>query len=129
MSARHLVAAFALALATGGAAHAQDRLALKSGESVELGAVYWVINCRSVMIGLPEIEILEGLDGESLSIKEGMVMARRLNCPKPVPGGTLFITAKDVSEPTEGKLTYRLKYKTKDGDRQTSGAYRVSLYP
>ncbi len=129
MSTRNLIAAFTVALATGGAAHAQDRVALKSGESVELSAVYWVINCRSVMIGIPEIEILEGLDAVSLAIKQGMVMARRLNCPKPVPGGTLVITAKDVSEPTEGKLTFRLKYKTKDGDRQLSLVYRVSLFP
>jgi hypothetical protein len=39
------------------------------------------------------------------------------------------MTAKQVSEPTEGKLVYRLKYKTKDGDRQTSQSYQVSLYP
>jgi hypothetical protein len=129
MSMRNLIAAFTVALATGGVAHAQDRVALKSGESVELSAVYWVINCRSVMIGIPEIEILEGLDAVSLAIKQGMVMARRQNCPKPVPGGTLVITAKDVSEPTEGKLTFRLKYKTKDGDRQISLVYRVSLFP
>lgn len=129
MSARHLIAAFAVALTTGGLANAQDRVALKSGESVELGPVYWVINCRSVMIGIPEIEILEGLDGVNLAIKEGMVMARRQNCPKPVQGGTLVITAKQVGEPTEGKLTYRLKYKTKDGDRQTSRVYQVSLFP
>ena len=129
MNARHSIAAFAVALSIGGGANAQNRLALKSGESVEIGPVYWVINCRSVMIGLPEIEIMEGLDGVSLSIKEGMVLPRRLNCPKPVQGGTLTLTAKQVSEPTEGKLVYRLKYKTKDGDRQTSQSYQVSLYP
>jgi hypothetical protein len=28
----------------------------------------------------------------------------------------------------EAKLTYRLKYKTKDGDRQTGRIYKVSLY-
>jgi hypothetical protein len=46
-----------------------------------------------------------------------------------VAGGTLVLSAKGVAEPAEAKLTYRLKYKTKDGDRQTSNAYIVSLFP
>jgi len=53
------------------------RLALKSGESVELYPVYWVINCRSVMIGLPEVEVLEGPPQLSLSIREEKVLPRR----------------------------------------------------
>jgi hypothetical protein len=28
-----------------------QRIALKSGESVELQPVYWVVNCRSTMVG------------------------------------------------------------------------------
>jgi hypothetical protein len=46
-----------------------------------------------------------------------------------VPGGTVVATAKDVTEPKQGKLTYRIKYKTKDGDRQTGHIYNVSLFP
>ncbi len=38
-------------------------------------------------------------------------------------------TAKEVKEPKEAKLTYRVKYKTKDGDRQTSNVYTISLFP
>ena len=38
-------------------------------------------------------------------------------------------TTKDVAEPKQARLTYRLKYKTKDGDRQTSHTYDVSLFP
>ena len=41
----------------------------------------------------------------------------------------LMATAKDVKEPIEARLTYRLKYKTKDGDRQKSHIYGVSLFP
>jgi hypothetical protein len=29
----------------------------------------------------------------------------------------------------EAKLTYRVKYKTKDGDRQLGHVYSISLYP
>jgi hypothetical protein len=46
-----------------------------------------------------------------------------------VPGGKVVATAKDVKEPKEAKLTYRVKYKTKDGDRQTSNVYTISLFP
>jgi hypothetical protein len=110
-------------------AQAQQRFALKSGESVEVGSVYYVSNCRSIMVGIPQIEILESSELATLSIKEGMVLPRRFNCANQVPGGTMVLTAKQVSEPVEAKLTYRIKYKTKDGDRQTSGVYNLSLFP
>jgi hypothetical protein len=106
-----------------------QRIALKSGESVELGPVYWVANCRSTMLGLPEVEILEGPPELTLSVKEAMVLPRTQKCPATVAGGILSVTAKDVKEPIEAKLTYRLKYKTKDGDRQRSNVYGVSLFP
>ena len=104
-------------------------IALRNGESSELGSVWYVTNCRSIVIGLPEVEILEGPPGLTLSIKEAMVLPRRLNCAKEVPGGILVATAKDVTEPVQGKLVYRIKYKTKDGDRQRANTYNVSLFP
>ena len=120
-------------LATGAYAQAESadwqKLALKSGESVELGTVYWVVNCRSTLVGLPEIEILQGPPQVALSIKEAQVVPRRLGCAATVPGGKLVLTARDISEPVEIKLTYRLKYKTRDGERQTSNTYIVSLFP
>ena len=117
---------------TGGKGHAEERvriIALKAGEVVELMTVYWVSNCRSIMIGLPEIEILEGPSQVTLSMKEAMVLPRRQGCANRVPGAVLMATAKDVKEPLETKITYRLKYKTKDGDRPTGYVYRLSLFP
>ena len=116
----------------GAAAQAQAdvrRLGVKSGENIELGPVYFVSNCRSIMIGLPEIEILEGPPQVTLSIKEAQVLPRRQGCAAPVAGGKLMLSAKSVTERTEAKLTFRLKYKTKDGDRQISNSYIVSLFP
>jgi hypothetical protein len=101
-------------------------IALKNGESTELGTVWWVVNCRSIMLGTPEAEILEGPPGLTLSIKEAMVLPRRLNCATEVPGGILVATANNITEPVQGKLVYRIKYKTKDGDRQASA---LSLFP
>jgi len=109
--------------------HAQTRIALKSGESTELGLVYWITNCVSIVVGNPEIEVLEGPPELALSIKPGMVSARAQKCAKPVRGGTIIVTAKEIDEPKVATLTYRIKYKTKDGDRQRSGVYNVSLFP
>jgi hypothetical protein len=114
---------------TGVQAHAQNRIALKSGESTELHSVYWVTNCRSIVIGVPQLEVLEGPEELTLTIKEGMVLPRRQNCAKPVAGGTVVATAKEIKEPVVAKLTYRVIYKTKDGDRQNSSVYNVSLFP
>jgi hypothetical protein len=112
------------------AARAEVRsLAFKSGETAELGPVYWVANCRSIMVGTPVIEILEGPEEIALAIKEGMVLPRRFNCANQVPGGTVVATVKEVKEPKHARLTYRIKYKTKDGDRQTSTTYDISLFP
>ena len=81
------------------------------------------------MIGLPEIEILEGPTGVSFAIKEEQVLPRRQGCAAKVPGGKLILTANGITERTEANLVYRLKYKTKDGDRQMSSVYNVSLFP
>jgi hypothetical protein len=121
-----------VALLVGAPAQAQtnaQNIALKSGESLELHGVSWTTNCRSILVGTPEVEVLEGPTELSLEVKPGMIMARRQNCPSPVPGGTVVATAKEIKAPMEAKLIYRVKYKTKDGDRQQSHIYNVSLFP
>jgi len=124
------LAVLSLVVATSfGTAQAQTRISLKSGESVELGSVYFVANCRSIMIGLPDIEVLEGPPEITLTVKEGPVLPRRQNCANKVAGGTVIATAKEIKDRADTKLTYRLKYKTKDGDRQTSSVYNLSLFP
>ena len=107
----------------------QDNVSLKSGESAALGTVYYVSNCRSIMVGAPAVEILEGPPELTLTIKEEMVLPRRQNCPAKVAGGTVIATAKDVKAPVHTKLTYRVQYKTKDGDRQVSHVFNVELFP
>jgi len=124
-----LMSAIGLAGTVGGAAYAQQSIALKGGESTDLGPIYWVAQCRSIMLGIPDVEILEGPPGLTLSIREGMVLPRRQNCPTEVPGGILVAKAGEVKDPVQGRLIYRIKYKTKDGDRQLSNTYNVSLFP
>src|SRR5690242_18994658 len=78
------------------------RLAIKNGERIELYAVYYVSHCRSIMIGLPEIEVLEGPPELSLSIREEAVLPRRQGCAAKVQGGTLLLTARDVTDKIKG---------------------------
>jgi len=128
-------ALFGLALASilsarDGAAQSEvPKLTVKSGESVEVDTVYWVVNCKSTMIGLPNVEVLEGPPGITFRIKEEQVQPLRATCPSKVSGAKLMLTATGVTEPTEVKLTYRLKYKTLDGDRQRAGSYILLLNP
>jgi hypothetical protein len=128
MASRWIIVAAVIAVSAV-PAFAQQRVAVKNGETVELGTVYYISNCRSIMLGKPEIEVLDGPKEVELSVKEGMVIPRRYNCAKPVAGGTVVLTAKDVAEPMDSTITYRVKYKTKDGDRQVSQVYKLSLFP
>lgn len=111
-------------------ASAQGRtLVIKNGETVELHTVFYIASCRSIMVGMPQVEVVEGPPEVTLSIKEGEVVPRNFNCAKPVAGGTLMATAKDIVAAKQAKLTYRVKYKTKDGERQTARSFELSLFP
>jgi hypothetical protein len=105
------------------------RISLKSGETVELRNVSFTRNCRSILKETPVIEVLEGPEELTLTIKPATVVLRRDNCSDPVAGGIVVATAKDVKAPKEAKLTYRVKYKTLEGDRQIARVYLVSLFP
>jgi hypothetical protein len=129
LSARLVIVCVA-AMLSGSEARAQSRtLIIKNGETVELHKVFFIASCRSIMVGVPEVEVIDGPPEVTLSIKEGEVIPRDRNCAKPVAGGTLMATAKDIASPKQAKLTYRVKYKTKDGDRQTARVYELSLFP
>jgi hypothetical protein len=118
------------AFAAAAGAHAQQtprHIALKSGESTELRNYYFVQHCRPIMIGNPVLDVLEGPEELTVSLKAGMKVPQK--CTKPVPGGTVIATAKEVKAPKEAKLTIRLKFNTKVGERQSSNVYIVSLFP
>jgi hypothetical protein len=109
------------------AQHAPRRIALKSGESTELRNFYAVQHCRSILIGTPVLDVLQGPEELTVAFKEGAKVPAK--CKTPVPGGTVIATAKEIKTPKEAKLTIRLKFKTKIGERQTSNSYIVSLFP
>jgi hypothetical protein len=105
------------------------RISLKSGETVELRNVSFTRNCQSILKETPTIEVLEGPEELTLTIKPTTVVLRSNNCSNSVAGGIVVATAKDIKAPRESKLTYRVKYKTLEGDRQIARVYLVSLFP
>ena len=121
--------AIALCFADAAARAQQEQIALKSGESVELGPVYWIVNCRSILKSSPVAEIMEGPPSLTVSVKEAMVPARRQQCPQEVPGGILILSAGEIKERAQGTVVIRIKFPTRDGERQQSREFKVSLFP
>jgi hypothetical protein len=116
------------------AAHAQTitgsgTIALKSGESTEVGDLYWVTNCRSLLTSTPEVEVLDGPPGVSVTVKAAMVTPRVQRCANQVSGGKLFITAENIEDTSYTPLTIRVTYRTRDGDRKLGHVYNLSLFP
>ena len=82
-----------------------------------------------MLVGTPEVEVLDGPPGVTVTIKEAMVTPRYLNCATPIKGGKVIISAKDIDEPSYTTLTIRYKLKTKEGERRVSQVYNISLFP
>jgi hypothetical protein len=105
-------------------------VALKSGESTELGDVFYITTgCKSILKGTPEVEILDGPPGVTAVINPAKVVPRGLGCANPVSGGKLVIAAKDIQEPSYTRMVLRINYKTLNGDRQRSENINISLFP
>jgi hypothetical protein len=126
---------FSAAFLTSNAAPAQTitptpSIALKNGETAELFDAYFISTlCRSLLIGTPQVEVLDGPPGISVTIKETMVTPRSYGCAKPVAGGKVLVSAKDVDEPSYSTMTLRIKYNTRIGPRESSQVYKISLFP
>src|SRR5262249_18509323 len=100
-------------------------IALKNGESVDLLPVFGEKTCRSILTETPKVEVLEGPPEMKVTVREEMVAPRRAACKDKIKGGVVVVTANGVKSRTEGKLTFRVKYKGKDGERQTAHTFNV----
>jgi hypothetical protein len=103
--------------------------ALKSGESAEVGDLYWVVNCRSQLEAPIEVTILDGPPGVTASTTEAMVVPRFQECPRAVKGAKLTLSAQQIEEQSNSQMTLRIRYKTKDGVRDRSMSFMISLFP
>jgi hypothetical protein len=128
-----VISSFAILVLSGStgvfAQKAPRNMALKSGETLDLGPVYWIAKCSSIVTGDPVAEILDGPPEITATITPAMVLPRSQGCAKEVKGGKLSVTAKDVTQKVESALTIRVKYKTKDGERQATRFYNVVIFP
>lgn len=114
---------------TGALAAGEDEktIAAKSGETVDVMPVYGASKCKSTLVAPPEVEVLQGPPEVKLSIREEEVTPPR--CRDKVKGGFVVATIGDIKQPTEGKLTFRVKYKTKEGTVQRGHVYNLTLFP
>ena len=105
-------------------------LALKNGETVEVSNVYFIgSNCRALTTATPEVEVLDGPPGVTAAIKSAMVTPRTYGCAKPISGGKLYLSAKEISDYSHSTMVVRITYKTREGDRQRSQHFNVTLFP
>lgn len=72
---------------------------------------------------------MDGPPGVTATVEEAMVLPRFQQCPKPVKGGKLRLTAGTVDEQSNSLMTVRVRYKTRDGDREKSLSFTIALFP
>ena len=107
-----------------------DTVAVRSGERADVRTVYWVdASCSSRLVRFRGIDVLQGVPGVTLSIREEKVFASRWHCPEKVPGGTVVLSASEVASKASGTLEFRVLYDTQDGPRQSYHKIDVVLYP
>ena len=132
MRTRYVCRALALAaicgLLLGSVAQARS-IAIKNNETVPVGSVYWIANCKSILKNFIGIDVLAGPPEVHLSLKPGKVHTVRQKCSKPIKGATVMATAKGVKAPSSTSMTYRVRYNTRDGERQSTHTVQVLLFP
>lgn len=121
-----------VAMLTSSSAFGQTgEFALKSGESKELRPIFFVLRtdtCRTLLDKIESFEVLEAPDNLTVSMQEGMVNPP--NCGKTkLNGAVVTASARNVTAPVKGKLVYRARLKTKEGNRLASYSYDVELKP
>jgi hypothetical protein len=107
-----------------------EDIALRNGESTEFGDVFLVgADCRSLLTGVPEIEVMDGPPGVAVAVKETMVVPHERGCNQSVPGGRVVITARDIDVYSYTRMVLRITYKTPNGNLQRSQHINVALFP
>jgi hypothetical protein len=134
-----LAIACALALcAFAGSGTAQDGptpqlFGIKNGETLPLRTFTWfrLATCEPLFLDFEKFDVLEGPPELSLQYEPAQVHASSTtrDCPKPIKGGTILVTAKDVTEKIEAVFAFRVRMRTKEGPRQVTFRYNVLLFP
>jgi hypothetical protein len=132
-----IVCALALS-AFAGSGTAQDSpklqlFSIRSGETLPLRTFTWfrLTTCEPLFLDFEKFDVLEGPPELSLQFEPGKVHASTAtrDCPNPIKGGTILLTAKDIAEKKEAIFTFRVHLRTKEGPRQSTLRYNVLLFP
>jgi hypothetical protein len=113
--------------ATPGSVWAQD-FSVKKGETIDIYPVYWVTNCRSRLLKLEGIDLLEGPPSIVLALRQQTVYAAPQKCPNPVPGAMVTLTAQSVAAKFSGMVGFRVRYSTEDGSKQSTHRIKLDIY-
>ena len=104
-------------------------ISLKGGETLEITDLWYSVHCQSQLKSTPTAEVLEGSPEITVSVKKAMVVPREQSCPEPIEGGKLYVTASEIADYGISKLSIRITFDTKDGERKVSETYNVTLFP
>jgi hypothetical protein len=104
-------------------------ISLKSGETLEIMDLWYSINCDSQLNGAPVAEVMEGPAEVSVTVKEAMVVPREQNCDRPLQGGKLLFSARNIDNYSTSTLTVRITYDTREGERKPSYSFNIILFP
>ena len=102
---------------------------MKSGETLEITDLWYSVQCQSQLKSAPTAEVLEGPPEIAVSVKKAMVVPREQGCSEPIEGGKLYVAASEIADYGISKLTIRITFDTKDGERTVSEIYNVTLFP
>jgi len=88
-------------------------------------------NCTPLFESFEAIDVLEGSEELTLKGEPGMVSisSPKGPCPNAVPGVKVLVTAANVTEKKEVPLTFRVRYKTKNGPWQQTGKFKILMFP
>lgn len=99
-------------------------LAVKRGETAELGSVYWVRNCYSNLEDFEGIVATKSPSGLSLSLRKQDVKPTVQGCDNLVPGAKVIVTASPDAPLGAATIEYRVMYRTKTGSKEQSNHTR-----
>ena len=124
------VAILSMAIGFSGEARAQETLSLKNGEKADYGPVFWISNCQSRLVKFAGIDMLDGPPGLTLSLREESVAPlARYKCSNKVPGAIVVLSANGFTSKYSGTISFRVRYLTEDGAKQSSHKANVEVFP
>ena len=110
-----------------GQATAVPNFAVKAGETIDIGPIYWVNaqTCQSLSTAPSSVEMLEGPAGLKFEVKEGMVVPNAQNCKNQIKGGHIMMSVPEDIEATSAHVILRLIHHDRNGVQQRAFPFNI----